>query len=70
MKNMLILSNSRYCAFFGLNDKSEAIKLRKSDSRMKYARIYSIIQAYPSKIQIGKVYDKQPAPYFPRIFKE
>jgi hypothetical protein len=56
MKSMLVVKNKIHCAFFEMNQAKEARAFRASDSRLKFAKIHSIIQGYPSKIEIGEIY--------------
>lgn len=37
-------------------DKSELERVRREDPRFKRRRIKSVLQAYPSKIELGRVY--------------
>jgi hypothetical protein len=57
MRKMIMVKNRRYKAFFNLSEKEKAEELRKSDIRMKYARITEILQAFPSKIKQGEIYN-------------
>ncbi len=58
MESMLILQNGRYTAFFALGEEEKAKEVRMTDPRMKYARIFEGIQAYPSQVEYYHVYDR------------
>ena len=58
MKSCLALMNKKYVAFFPTDGRAEAEDLRKADKRMKYARIIEALQAYPSRIERGVIYDR------------
>ena len=53
---MTMVSNGKYCAFFPKNFVIQAMALRNIEPRLKYARLKDVIQAYPSKIEIGVLY--------------
>ena len=58
MKSMIAIMNKSkgIVSFYNIDQKSDAIKARKSDPLLKYARVINVLQANPSKIEIGKVY--------------
>ena len=56
MKTMILLKNKNYKVFFNRGDLEKAKKFRKENPKLKYARITKILQAYPSSIELGKIY--------------
>jgi hypothetical protein len=56
MTSMTMVSNGKYCAFFPQNFVIQAMALRNIEPRLKHARIRQVLQAYPSKIEIGALY--------------
>lgn len=59
MENMLILENKNHIVFLAPGEEKRAKDMRMTDPRLKYARIYEGIQAYPSQVEHYKVYDRR-----------
>ena len=59
MENMLILENKNHIVFFAMGEEQRAKDMRMTDPRLKYARIYEGLQAYPSQVEYYHVYDKK-----------
>ena len=59
MKSMLAIRNksSGMIVFFPPDAIAEAKAFRKNNPELKYARIIPIIQAYPSQIEMRKIYN-------------
>lgn len=58
MKAMLCLTNKKYAVFFPKGGEEQAFAARKADPRLKYARLYEGLQAYPGQVEFGVVYDR------------
>jgi hypothetical protein len=52
---MWVVDHYRYKAY--AETLADARELRKNNRELKHARIKSIIQMQPSKVEYGKVYD-------------
>ena len=63
MKSMVLVANKTHIAFLPNEQEAEAKKLRKSDSRLRFARVWGVIQCYPSwvedKIGYGNVISRE-----------
>lgn len=59
MESMLILQNAEYTAFFKQGEEEKAREVRKTDPRMKHARIFEGLQAYPSQVEYYHIYNRQ-----------
>ena len=58
METMLILQNAKYNVFFARGEEEKAKEMRMTDPRMKYARIFECLQAYPSQVEYYHVYSR------------
>ena len=58
MINMIILTNKKHKAFYKMGDEEWAKQDRRTDPRLKYARLGYALQAYPGQVECGKVYDR------------
>ena len=58
MRTMIVVSNRNFVTFYETDQKDDAINARKDDPRLKYARITEALQARPSEVEIGKVYQR------------
>lgn len=60
MQRMWCLRKGNLIVFFPYADGNNqaARRFRKNDSRFKGGRITDVLQAYPSKITFGKVYQE------------
>ena len=58
MNKLLALYNKNYVVFYKADQREDAIKHRKQNPKLKYARIVEALQGYPSLIEIGKIYPR------------
>lgn len=58
MLSMLAVKNSKYIAFFHTNEMDAALNLRKTRPELKHARVTNVIQANPSQIFPGAIYER------------
>jgi hypothetical protein len=57
MTRMFAIRFDRYVVFFPLNRREDAQRFRSQYCKGKH--IKDVIQAYPSKIEYGKVYERR-----------
>lgn len=58
MLTMVSLMNRKYIVFFKKGEEEKARQFREDNPEMKYARIDEIIQARPSVIIMGHIYER------------